>query len=99
MLQLVLGHRQTKLVVGDAGARHRLERGGLERDVADALSEAFTAINGIRFEHHAARVEAGLEADNLIDPSELTPIARAELREALQVVRKAQRRVGAWSPP
>jgi CBS domain-containing protein len=73
--------------------------GGLERDVADALSEAFTVINGIRFEHHAARVQAGATADNLIDPGELAPIARSDLREALHVVRKAQRRVGAWSPP
>jgi CBS domain-containing protein len=73
--------------------------GGLERGVADALSEAFTVINGIRFEHHAARVPADATADNLIDPGELAPIARSDLREALHVVRKAQRRVGAWSPP
>jgi CBS domain-containing protein len=73
--------------------------GGLERDVADGLREAFMAINGIRLEHHAAQVQAGTPPDNLIDPDELDPIARAELREALQVVRRAQRRVGAWSPP
>ena len=68
--------------------------GGLERDVADALREAFEAINGLRFEHHAAQVQAGLPPDNLIDPEELAPIARAELREALHVVRRAQKRAG-----
>jgi CBS domain-containing protein len=68
--------------------------GGLERDVADGLSEAFTAINGIRFARHAAQVQAGAPPDNLVDPEELAPIARAELREALQVVRRAQKSVG-----
>ena len=73
--------------------------GGLDRDVADALREAFAVINGIRFEHHAAQVQAGVPPDNLVDPEELPPIARTELREALHVVRRAQKRVGAWSPP
>jgi CBS domain-containing protein len=73
--------------------------GGLEREVAEGLSEAFTVISSIRFERHAAQVQAGAAADNLLDPEELAPIARTELREALQVVRRAQKRVGAWSPP
>ena len=37
--------------------------------------------------------------DNLIDPEQLAPIARSDLREALHVVRRAQKRVGAWAPP
>jgi CBS domain-containing protein len=73
--------------------------GVLERGMADGLREAFDVINGVRFEHHAAQVQAGATPDNLIDPDELPPIARAELREALGVVRRAQKRVGAWSPP
>jgi CBS domain-containing protein len=73
--------------------------GQLDRATADALREAFLVINGIRFEHHAAQVQAGATPDNLIDPDELPPIARTELREALGVVRRAQKRVGAWSPP
>jgi CBS domain-containing protein len=73
--------------------------GGLERSDADALSEAFVVISGIRFDHHAAQVQAGLPPDNLVDPEELAPIARTDLREALHVVRRAQKRVGAWSPP
>jgi CBS domain-containing protein len=72
--------------------------GGLERPVADGLREAFMMISSIRFEHHAAQVHAGLAPDNLIDPEELGPIARNDLREALHVVRRAQKRVGAWSP-
>jgi CBS domain-containing protein len=73
--------------------------GGLDRDQADALREAFIVISRVRFEHHAAQVQAGTTPDNLIDPEALAPIARAELREALQVVRRAQKRVGSWSPP
>jgi CBS domain-containing protein len=73
--------------------------GGLDRGMADGLREAFLVMNGIRFEHHAAQIQAGAAADNLIDPEELAPIARSELREALQVVRRAQKRVGAWTPP
>jgi CBS domain-containing protein len=73
--------------------------GGLDRATADALREAFVVINGIRFEHHAAQVHAGLTPDNLVDPEKLAPIARTDLREALHVVRRAQKRIGAWSPP
>ena len=73
--------------------------GELDRATADALREAFVVINSIRFEHHAAQVHAGETPDNLVDPEELAPIARTDLREALNVVRRAQKRIGAWSPP
>ncbi len=68
--------------------------GGLERGLADALLEAYAVITRLRFQHHAALIADGAPLDNLVDPDELTPIARAELREALHVVRRAQRRVG-----
>ncbi len=73
--------------------------GQLDRATADALREAFVIINGIRFDHHATQVQAGVTPDNLVDPEELAPIARTDLREALHVVRRAEKRVGAWSPP
>jgi CBS domain-containing protein len=73
--------------------------GELDGATADALREAFAVINAIRFDHHAAQVHAGTTPDNLIDPEELAPIARNDLREALHVVRRAQKRIGAWSPP
>ncbi len=72
--------------------------GGIERGVADALSEAFDAITRLRFEHHAELIAAGRAPDNLIDPAALAPIARVELREALHTVRREQRRLGAWVP-
>jgi len=73
--------------------------GGLERDVADGLSEAWSVITRLRFEHHAAQIAEGGAPDNLIDPGAMPPIARTDLKEALHVVRRAQKRLGAWSPP
>ncbi len=67
--------------------------GGLERAAADSLHEAFEMITRIRFEHHAQRIVAGEPADNLIDPAALAPIARGDLREALSIVRRAQKRL------
>jgi len=72
--------------------------GGIERAMADGLREAFTVITRIRFEHHAALIATGAVPDNLIDPDELPPIARTELREALHVVRRAQKQLAGWVP-
>ena len=72
--------------------------GGLTRAAADELLEAFDAISRVRFEHHAALIDAGRELENLIDPEQLPPIERRELREALQTVRSGQKRLGAWLP-
>lgn len=72
--------------------------GGLDAGVAGALLESFTVISRIRFSHHAALIAAGRPPDNLIDPGELPPIAASQLREALHVVRRAQRQLGSWVP-
>jgi signal-transduction protein with cAMP-binding, CBS, and nucleotidyltransferase domain len=45
----------------------------------------------IRFDHHAALLAAGDPPDNLIDPGGLPPIRRTELREALHVIKRAQK--------
>jgi CBS domain-containing protein len=73
--------------------------GGLEPAAAEALTEAFEVITRLRLDHHAARIGEGAAVDNLIDPGALTPIARSELREALQVVRRAQKHLAGWVPP
>ncbi len=72
--------------------------GGIDRNVADALREAFDVITRLRFEHHAELIAAGAAPDNLIDPGALAPIARADLREALHTVRREQKRLGVWVP-
>jgi CBS domain-containing protein len=73
--------------------------GGFQREHADALTEAFGVICRIRVEHHVAQIAAGQAVDNLIDPAALAPIARTELRGALQTVRRAQRAIRDWTPP
>jgi CBS domain-containing protein len=73
--------------------------GAIERELADALGEAFVVIARLRFDHHAGQIAAGAAPDNLLDPSELAPIARGELREALQTVRRAQKHAEVWSGP
>jgi CBS domain-containing protein len=72
--------------------------GGLDADAAEALRDVFEVIMRVRFDHHAAAIAAGEPVDNLIDPSALTPVARSELREALAVVRRGQRKLGVWTP-
>jgi CBS domain-containing protein len=72
--------------------------GGLARGEGDALREAFEVITRVRFAHHADLIAAGAPADNLIDPGALTPIARTDLREALNIVKRGQKRLGAWAP-
>jgi CBS domain-containing protein len=69
--------------------------GGLDAAAADELLEAFSVISRIRFSHHAALIASGSYPDNLIDPGELPPIARGDLRDALHVVRRAQKQIAA----
>ncbi|MBV9916780.1 MAG: CBS domain-containing protein [Solirubrobacterales bacterium] len=72
--------------------------GGIDRRLAEALAEAFDVITRVRFEHHADRISAGAAPDNLINPDQLAPIAHADLREALHVVKRAQKQLGVWTP-
>ena len=69
--------------------------GGLSAEEYAGLYEAFAVITRVRFQHHAELIAAGRPADNLINPAALGPIAASDLREALQLVKRAQRRVAA----
>jgi CBS domain-containing protein len=73
--------------------------GGLDRADGDALREAFEVISRVRFAHHAELIVTGAPPDNFVDPSALSPIARTDLREALALVKRSQKRVGVWAPP
>jgi CBS domain-containing protein len=74
------------------------EVGGLERETAEALREAFTIVCDIRLEHHAACIKAGETPDNLIDPEELRPLERASLREVFLAIARAQKQLGRFVP-
>ena len=74
------------------------ETGALEPEIAASLREAFTIVSRIRFEHHAAQLDAGQPLDNLVDPDELPQLTRRELRESFRSVAQAQKRLGVYVP-
>ncbi|QYJ03380.1 CBS domain-containing protein [Nocardioides panacisoli] len=61
-------------------------------DVAD-LRDAFEFLSYVRLRHHAQQVRAGAEPDNFVAPGELSGFDRRTLRDAFEVVRRAQRGV------
>jgi len=52
----------------------------------------------IRFQHHASQIQAGRAPDNMVDPEDLPPLARLDLREALRTVTAAQKQLGHYVP-
>jgi len=74
------------------------EVGALEKEMAEALRESFVVIAGVRLQHHAAQLEAGQVPDNLIDPNDLPPLTRRELREAFRVIAHTQKRLNVYVP-
>ena len=74
------------------------EVGALDADTATVLREAFAVFARVRLLNHAAQIEAGQTPDNLIDPSQLPPLARTELREAFRAVAGAQKRLSVYVP-
>lgn len=72
--------------------------GALDSEVASALREAFALASRLRLEHHAACIQAGRDPDNVVDPAELPPLTRAELREAFQVIAAAQKQLAHYVP-
>jgi CBS domain-containing protein len=72
--------------------------GQLPAQTARSLSDAFDVAWRLRLEHHAAQREAGVVADDFIDPEQLPPLAREELREAFQTVKAAQKKLDRFLP-
>jgi CBS domain-containing protein len=74
------------------------EAGALDDETAAALDEAFEILMRVRLEHHAVLLETGGEPDNVVDPSTLPPIARAQLREAFRAIAAAQKKLSVYVP-
>jgi CBS domain-containing protein len=74
------------------------ETGALDDDAAAALDEAFAILMRVRLEHHAVQLETGLEPTNVVDPSTLPPLARAQLREAFRAIAAAQKKLSVYVP-
>jgi CBS domain-containing protein len=67
------------------------EAGVVDDETRQALEEAYRVVLDFRAQHQAAKVEAGLVADNFLNPSSLGRVARASLKDAFRAIAHAQR--------
>ncbi len=81
-----------------ARLRAAAQAGTLEGDRAVALEEAFELVTRMRLEHQAAEVEAGQAPTNRVDPADVPPLARGQLRSALRLVADAQHALSRFVP-
>jgi CBS domain-containing protein len=74
------------------------EAGALDDETAEALREAFEIVMRLRLEHQAEQIEADAQPDNMVDPAELPPLTRLQLREAFRAVAHAQKKLSVYVP-
>ncbi len=74
------------------------ELGVLSREEATALREALAICWRIRLQHHAAQIAAGEQIDDLVDPGQLPPLLRGDLREAFKTITHAQKQLSVYQP-
>ncbi len=72
--------------------------GALPREDATALREALAIAWKVRLEHHAAQIAAGTPPDDFVDPTELPPLLRNDLREAFRAIARAQKQLSVYTP-
>lgn len=79
--------------VAEVGTLARLEAlvksGKMHRDDAQSLADALLFVNELRIAHQARQIEAGQTPDNMIAPSDLSPLERDYLKDAFAVIRDA----------
>jgi len=63
--------------------------GAMNHEDAQSLEDALLLVNEMRIEHQVRQIQAGEVADNLIAPSDLSPLERDYLKDAFSVVRDA----------
>ncbi|MBT8126205.1 MAG: CBS domain-containing protein [Gammaproteobacteria bacterium] len=66
------------------------EAGAMSREMAYSLVDAHEFIASLRLEAQGKQVSAGTKVDNYLDPTELSPLVRHQLKDAFNVVRDAQ---------
>ena len=74
------------------------ESGALDPETAAALTEAFQIVMRLRLDHHAAQLQAGAEPHNIVDPADLRPLTRTQLREVFRAVAHAQKLLSVYVP-
>ena len=76
-----------------ARIRASAEADSLDADDAAVLRDAFELASALRMEHQVGQLRAGEPPDDLIAPSDLTPLTRTALKEAFRAVARVQRGV------
>jgi CBS domain-containing protein len=66
------------------------EAGDMSREMACSLIDAHEFIAGIRLEAQGKQYRAGQKTDNYLDPRELSPLMRHQIKDAFNIVREAQ---------
>jgi CBS domain-containing protein len=66
------------------------EAGAMSREMAYSLIDAHEFIASLRLEAQGKQISAGTRVDNYLDPTELSPLVRHQLKDAFNVVRDAQ---------
>jgi CBS domain-containing protein len=69
--------------------------GTLSQNDAAVLRDAFEFFCALRMEHQVEQLRAGVEPDDLIEPSRLTPLTRSSLKQAFRTVARVQRGIAA----
>lgn len=68
--------------------------GTLDGKCARSLSEAFELFQSLRLEHQVEQIQRGIEPDDHLDPKDLSPAGRRDLRDAFREVRAVQKTLG-----
>jgi CBS domain-containing protein len=74
------------------------EAGALDAETAAALTEAFQIVMRMRLDHQAEQIQAGAEPSNIVDPADLRPLTRTQLREVFRAIVHAQKRLSVYVP-
>ena len=67
--------------------------GALATSDAQTLQDAFEFVSQLRLDHQVTQISAGIEPDDVLDLTELSPLARRYLKEAFRAITSVQRRV------
>ena len=62
-------------------------------------ADAFALISELRVGHQVARLRTGEEPDDHLDPAELSPLMRTQLKEAFRAVAAVQKRLRSRAEP
>jgi CBS domain-containing protein len=62
----------------------------LQAPLRESLKEAWLQLNELKLEYQCEQLKTGLPASNFINPDDLSPLRRAQLKSAFKVIERAQ---------